>query len=89
MKDSEIIKFIRTLEPQVPKEKAEAQLVSFGEVALYANKEGYIRMALELLKCAFKETHQEADLTYLFGKKSDFSIDHLATTKDELDFYSK
>ena len=64
------------------------QIVTFGEVALYANKEGYLRMGLELMKCAFKETHLEADLNYLFNKDSEFGIDHLTRTKEQLEFLS-
>ncbi|GAB5478839.1 MAG: hypothetical protein Marn2KO_23060 [Marinobacter nauticus] len=46
--------------------------------------DGFLRMGLELLKCAFEETYPDADLNYLFDKKSDFGIEHLAI--DELQF---
>ncbi len=88
MKDKEIIEFIRNLEKQIPSQDAEAEFVSFGEVALYANKEGYLRMGLELMKCAFEETHLEADLNYIFNKNSEFGIEHLARTKEQLEFFS-
>ena len=84
MNDKDIIRFIRNLENEVSKKNAEAKLVSFGEVALYANKEGYLRMALELMKCAFDETYPEADLNYLFGSDSDFGIEHLTIDKEQL-----
>jgi len=84
MTDTEIIDFIRKLDAQVSRDGAEATFKSFGEVALYANKQGYLRMGLELLKCAFEETYPDADLNYLFDKKSDFGIEHLAI--DELQF---
>ena len=86
MEDKAIINFIRALEIHIPKEGAEAKFVGFGEVALYANKEGYLRMAVELMKCAFNETYPEADLNYLFGKDSDFGIEHLTTDKEQLEF---
>ena len=86
MEDTEIIKFIRLLEKQVSKEDAEAKFVGFGEVALYANKEGYLSMALELMKCAFEETYPEANIHHLFGKDSDFGIEHLTVDKDQLKF---
>ena len=86
MKDEEIIKFIRALESAVPTEGAEARFINFGKVALYANKEGYLRMGLELMKCAFKDTYPEADLEYLFDKETDFSIDHLVADEEQLEF---
>jgi hypothetical protein len=88
MDDQDIIEFIRSLEKMVAKENAEAQFVGFGEVALYANKSGYLRLSLELMKCAFEETYPEADLNYLFNEDSDFSIDHLTTNKEQLKFLS-
>ena len=87
MTDKEIIDFIKALESQVPEENAHAKFVSFGEVALYANKEGYLRMALELMKCAFEETYNGADLNYIFDKDSEFGIEHLARTKEQLEFF--
>ncbi|WP_065188520.1 hypothetical protein [Shewanella woodyi] len=84
MEDIQIIEFIKELEEQVPKEGAEAKFVEFGEVALYANKEGYLRMALELMKCAFEETYTQADLNYLFSHDSDFGIEHFTIDRDQL-----
>jgi hypothetical protein len=89
MRDQEVIEFIRALETSVPKDGAEARFISSGEVTLYANKEGYLRMALELMKCAFKETNSEADLNYIFDKESEFGIDNLAFDKEQLDFFTK
>lgn len=86
MEDKAIIDFIRQLEKQVSKENAEAKFVGFGEVALYANKDGYLSMALELMKCAFEETYPEANLHHLFGQDSDFGIEHLTVDKDQLRF---
>lgn len=88
MRDEEIIEFIRNLENEVPKDGAEAQFVSFGEIALYANKTGYLRMALELMKCAFNETYKSANLNYLFGEDSEFGIEHLTVTKEQLGLIS-
>ena len=89
MNDSEIVEIIRRLEPQFSKEDAEAEFSSFGEVALYANRDGYMRMAIELMKCAVEEIRSEADLNYIFTKNSEFGIDHLASTRDDFDFYKK
>ncbi len=89
MTDSEIVEIIRRLDSQFSKEGAEAELASFGEVALYANRDGYMRMAIELMKCAFEETRSEADLNYVFTENSEFGIDHLASTRDDFDFYKK
>jgi hypothetical protein len=88
MNESEILEFIRLLDKQVSKDVAIAKFKAFGEVALYANREGYLRMGIELLKCAFNETSREADLSYLFTKDSDFGIDHLATNEDQLNFFA-
>ncbi|TVV43151.1 hypothetical protein [Thalassolituus sp. C2-1] len=84
MTDEEILKFIKELDVYIPKIGAEARLVAYGETALYANKEGFLRMAVELMKCAFEETHPDACMHYLFDKSSDFGIDNLARTKEQL-----
>ncbi len=42
MTDSEILEIIRRLDSQFSKEGAEAELSSFGEVALYANRDKFI-----------------------------------------------
>jgi hypothetical protein len=39
-------------------------------------------------ECAFDETHSEADLNYLFSRCSDFGIEHLARTREELELFS-
>ena len=83
MNDREIVEFIHSLDRQVPKEEAIAKFRGFGEVALYANKQGYLRLGIELLKCAFEETYPEADLNYLFGKDSDFGIEHLTVDEEQ------
>lgn len=89
MTDQEIIDMIKTLERSVSKEGAEAAFLGFGEVALYANKQGYLRMTLELMKCACDETYLDADMNYLFGKDSDFGIEHFVRDQKELDFFIK
>ena len=88
MNDSEILEFIKLLDKQVSKDHAIAKFKTFGEVALYANRDGYLRMGIELLKCAFEETCREAELSYMFVQDSDFGIDHLAIDEDQLQFLS-
>lgn len=88
MKDEDILKFLNEFDIHIPKGEAEAKLVAYGETALYANKEGFLRMAVELMKCAFEETYPDACMNYLFDKDSDFRIDNLARTKEQLDFFS-
>ncbi len=90
MQDEEIIRFIKTLDKQIPKEGAEAIFRAYGEVALYANKQGYLRMAIELMKLAFDETADDhPDLYYLFdGPDCEFAIDTLCRTREDLDFFS-
>lgn len=87
MNDQEISLFIQNIERSTPKEAAIAKFKAFGEVALYANREGYLRIAVEMLKCAISRGN-DADLHYLFQDDSDFGIDHLVTSEDELKFVS-
>jgi hypothetical protein len=89
MHRNQILELIKLLDNQIPKESADVRLADFGEVALYANKDGYIRMGIELLKCAFDETKNEVELEYLFSKESDFSINHVTTSLEEYDFFRK
>jgi hypothetical protein len=86
--DNDLLELIKVLDKQIAKDGAIAKFRSYGEVALYANKIGYLRLGIELFKCALKETQQEADLRYMFLKDSDFGIDQLTFTEEELDFYS-
>ena len=88
MNDENIINFLKQLDEHVSKYGAEAKFVASGEVTLYANKEGYLRMAVELMKCAYAETHPDATLHYLFDKDSEFGIDNLAMDEEQLKFFS-
>jgi hypothetical protein len=88
MNDENIINFLKQLDEYVPKENAEAKFAASGEVTLYANKEGYLRMAAELMKCAYAETYPDASLHYLFDKDSEFGIDNLAVDEEQLKFFS-
>jgi hypothetical protein len=87
MSDDEVLAMIDRIEASTPKSGAIAKFRSYGEVALYANREGYLRIAVEMLKCALKEPI-DTDLHYLFTEDSDFGIDQLATTEEELAFFS-
>lgn len=89
MDEKQIKEFMHQMDLGVPKDQAVAEFSAFGEVALYANKQGYLRMAIELMKCAFDDTQEEADLSYLFSKETDFGIDHLTFTKDQFKFTSR
>lgn len=88
MRDEDILDFLTRLDLHIPKSKAEAKFVSYGETVLYANKEGFLRMAVELMKCAFEEKYPDACMHYLFDEDSEFGIDNLARTKDQLEFFS-
>lgn len=88
MSDDEILKVIQRIEDSTPKTNAVAKFRSYGEVALYANREGYLRIAVEMLKCALGN-HVSADLHYLFNEDSDFGIDQLTTSEEQLAFFSK
>jgi hypothetical protein len=87
MNDDEILNLIQRIEESTPKEIAVAKFRNYGEVALYANREGYLRIAVEMLKCALTDPIP-ADLHYLFNADSDFGIDQLTTTEKQLAFVS-
>ena len=87
MNDDEILNLIQRIEESTPKEMAVAKFRSYGEVALYANREGYLRIAVEMLKCALTDPIA-ADLHYLFNEDSDFGIDQLTTNEEQLAFFS-
>ena len=59
-----------------------ASLRAFGEVALYANRAGYLQLAAAMLRCAAGE---HADIGELFAPDSEFAIDHLALSPAEFD----
>jgi len=81
MNDDEILNLIQRIEQSTPKESAVAKFRHYGEVALYANRDGYLRIALKMLKCALTNP-VPTDLHYLFAEDSDFGIDHLATSEE-------
>lgn len=85
MDDQQIADIIHHLEKAYDKQKSTAKFKSFGEVALYANKDGYLQMAIEMLKCAIGNN---GDLHSLFNQDSDFGIDFMTLTEEELKFYS-
>lgn len=87
MSDDEILKVVQLIDASIPKSCGVAKFRSYGEVALYANREGYLRIAAEMLKCALTNP-MPADLHYLFNEDSDFGIDQLTTTEDQLAFFS-
>ncbi|KHF76289.1 hypothetical protein PJ15_3043 [Acinetobacter sp. neg1] len=86
MTDQEVLEVIRRIEASILEDEAIAKFRSFGEVALYANQQGYLKIAVEMLKRAIG---QPADLHSLFSQDSDFEIDFLVNSEDELDFLSK
>jgi hypothetical protein len=87
MSDDEILEIVDRIEATTPKNGATAKFRSYGEVALYANRQDYLRLAVEMLKCALNDP-VDTDLHYLFNKDSDFGIDQLATTEEQFAFFS-
>jgi hypothetical protein len=83
-----LLKALATIERSISMEVATAKFRAFGEVALYANRDGYLVLAAQMLKCALGNS-TEADVTRLFAIDSDFSIDHFASSEEQLDFLSK
>jgi len=88
MDHREIKEIISKLDSSIPKEGAEVIFRSFGETAVYANREGYLRLGIEFLKQAFNETGLDSDIQYMIDKDSDFSIDHFTVSKEQLNFIS-
>ena len=88
MNHAEIKEIISKLDSAIPKKDAEVAFRSFGETAVYANQEGYLRLGIEFLKQAFNETGLNSDIEYLIDKNSDFSIDHFTISKEQFDFIS-
>jgi hypothetical protein len=86
MTNLEIFEVVSRIEHSIPTEEAVAKFRAFGEVALYANRAGYVRIAVEMLKCAIGEA---GDLNDLFNHDSDFGIEHMVTTEDQLNFLCK
>lgn len=85
MRDEKILSLIRQIEELISDDVAIAKFRSFGEVALYANRDGYLTIAAAMLKSAIKES---ADLNSLFNQDSDFGIDFLVSSEEELNFVS-
>lgn len=88
MTDDEIRGFISKLDSKVSKEEAEVIFRSFGETAICANREGYLRLGIEFLRCALDGTHPAPDIDYMVSAESDFGIDHFTSTREELEFVS-
>lgn len=84
MNNEQILALARQLE-QLSEEEPTASLRAFGEVALYANRAGYLRLAAAMLRCASGE---QADIGALFAQDSEFAIDHLTLTPEQFDSVS-
>lgn len=89
MNDTEIKELIRKLDSAVSKEGATASFRSFGETAVLANRQGYLRLGIEFMKRAYDETNDHSAIDYMISKESDFSIDHFTITQEEFDFLSQ
>ncbi len=83
MTDLELICLIKHLDSILPSEGAVVKTAAFGEVALYANKMGYLRLGIELMKYAFKETNDGTGVSHLFSTDSDPILDWLTTSEEE------
>ena len=80
-----INELVKELDQLVSKEEARVKFAAFGEVAMYATNNGYLRFGLEMMKVAVTEKPSEIDLNYLMDQESDFFIDHLETDEDWFD----
>lgn len=86
MTDEDVLEIIKRIEASILKDEGIAKFRSFGEVALYANHQGYLKIAVEMLKSAIGHP---ADLHSVFTQDSDFGIDFLVHKQEDLDFLSK
>ena len=84
MNNEQILVLAQQLE-QLSEGEPTASLRAFGEVALYANRAGYLRLAAAMLRCASGE---QADIGALFAEDSEFAIDHLTLTPEQFDSVS-
>ena len=79
MNNKQILALAQQLE-QLSEGKPTASLRAFGEVALHANRAGYLHLAAAMLRCASGE---QADIAALFAQDSEFAIDHLTLTPEQ------
>ena len=84
MNNEQILALAQQLE-QLSEGEPTASLRAFGEVALYANRAGYLRLAAAMLRCASGE---QADIGALFAQDGEFAIDHLTLTPEQFDSIS-
>ncbi|WP_218243633.1 hypothetical protein [Comamonas fluminis] len=82
MTDEQLRSLARQIEALAAGQQPTASLRAFGEVALYANRAGYLQLAAAMLRCAGAE---HADIGALFAVDSEFAIDHLALSEAEFD----
>ena len=84
MNNEQILALAQQLE-QLSEGEPTASLRAFGEVALYANRAGYLHLAAAMLRCASGE---QADIGALFAEDSEFGIDHLTLTPEQFESIS-
>ncbi len=93
LNDPKIKKLIETLDSKIPRENATVKLVQYGggpdESQIIANKAGYLRLGVELLKAAFAKQSDdskdpndiETSIDYLITDDSDISFDWFKRTE--------
>ncbi len=85
MERGELEQIIERLDRDVSQENAQVKILQYGggpdESRMVANKAGYLRFGVEMLRAAVAETREKAvlnvDVSYLFHADSDTQIDDL------------
>jgi hypothetical protein len=92
--ENKIKKIIRQLDSDIPKENASVKMIQYGggpdESQLTANRNGYLRFGIELLKSAYAKRSEgkkdknyiEVDLDYLITDDSSISFDWFERTEN-------
>ena len=82
MTDEQLRSLARQIEELAAGQQPTASLRAFGEVALYANRAGYLQKAAAMLRCAGAE---QEDKSAPFAGGRDFATDHLALSEAQFD----
>jgi hypothetical protein len=86
MNKGKIRDLVYQLDKVIPKDEAEVEFATFGETAMFATENGYLRLGVELMKRAFEGRDDGECIEYLMSESSDFCFDWLETDKEHFDF---
>ena len=87
--DEEIKEQVYKLDELISKHDATVAFSAFGETAVYANKSGYLRLGIELMKRAYEGRADGDAIEYLMDHNTEFNIDYLETDRSNFDKLSE